>query len=238
MNLDRVTFKCEYCGKTYRSDAGYEKHKLICDLINLDREETFSIHRLSKIVIELVKSNNKLEREVSILKKQSQVKKQRIIILDILNNAPLPETKYEIFLDSICLTREDLEIIFSNNYIAGFSLILHSLIKKNNYLSIFKSFEQKDNTIYIFKEQWEILTVEDFDKLFSLISKKILVEFHIWQDENSDILYTEKFSSQYIANVKKIVGKDSLEKQRGMVHRNLYKFLQQNIQHIVEYEFT
>ena len=232
-------FKCPYCKREYSKQGCYEKHKIVCEIINTDKDnKTLGLNQLSLIVIDLVKSNNKLQKEVVELKKWIQTKKQKFNVLEWLNNNYIPSINFNKLLKEIEIGREELEIIFKSNNIQGITEILQNIIKTKDY-NLFKSFDQKENTIYVFKEKWEILSSREFDELFSLLWKKILHEFKKWQDENDSILYTEKFSVIYINNVKKIMGgKESFEKQKSIIHRNLYKFLKQNIQNVVEYEFS
>ena len=233
-------FRCPYCKREYIQKQGcYDKHKIVCEIINTDKDnKTLGLNQMSLLVIELVKSNNKLQKEVVELKKWIQTKKQKFNVSEWLNNNYVPSINFNKFLKEIEIGREELEIIFKSNNIQGITEILQNIIETRNS-DLFKSFDQKENTIYVFKEKWEILSTRDFDELFSLLWKKILHEFKIWQDENESILYTEKFSIIYINNVKKIMGgKESFEKQKSLIHRNLYKFLKQNIESIVEYEFS
>ena len=233
-------FKCKFCGMEYNSEACYNKHKVLCEILNTDKDcKNLGIYNLSLIVIELVKSNHKLQRDIVDLKRWVQIKKQKFVVLDWLNENCPSTNNFNTFIKTINITRNDLEIIFNSNYITGITEILQNLLKKGENNSLFKSFDQKDNTIYIYKEKWEILTSEDFENIFSILTKQIMTEFKKWQDENESILYTEKFSVIYIKNVKKIVGgTDSLEKQKNIIHRNLYKYLKQNLQNIIEYEFS
>ena len=51
------------------SEEGYDDHK-------------FTVEKLSQIVIELIKSNNKLRNDVKELKRWVQVKKKKIVVID------------------------------------------------------------------------------------------------------------------------------------------------------------
>ena len=63
--------------------------------------------------------------------------------------------------------------------------------------------------------------------------------FKLWQDENEYRLYTDDFSVIYINNVKKIMGgNETLDKQKKLVHKNLYKYLKVNLQNVIQYEFS
>ena len=242
--------KCKICNKEYHRQSAYDKHKLLCiggDACGGDSQTpqaTLNCGELGDlslrdIVLELVKSNNKLRKDVEELKRWVQTKKKKVIIVDWLNeNCKLTEN-YKQFISKLCITRKHLDIIFESNITDGIQEILQNCMNDLN-ISPFKSFDQKDNTIYVYNEEskWEQLSSTEFNNIISTITKSILAEFKSWQDENEHQLYTDDFSTIYIQNVKKVMGGDiSIDKQRIKIHRNLYKYLKMNLQNTIEYEF-
>ena len=211
------------------SDKGYDNHP-------------YSSRQLTQIVTELIKSNNKLRNEVAELKRWVQVKKRKIVIVDWLNENYQINQNYKEFVNNIVVTPNLLEIIFQTNLIEGIQRIFEEYMNKMEHQKIpLKSFDQKNNTIYVYNEKskWEVLSSEDFNNIVSILSKKILVEFKIWQDKNEHQLYTDDFSVIYIQNTKKVIGGDiPLEKLRAQIYRNLYKYLKLNLQNTIEYEFS
>jgi len=262
--------KCKNCNKKYYREAAYNKHKLLCiegesnetpllnsinnngsdikfeDLIS----KRISSQNLEKIVIELIKSNNQLKNDVNELKKWVQVKKKKINILEWLNDTLsktdeyLPIENYKEYLSNIVITRKHLECIFNSDLTIAIQEIIENYIKEKSLLSKrcvpFQSFNQKDNTIYIYTEnsKWKILSRETFNKIIFPISQKILEEFSKWKQENEDKLYTDDFSTIVIQNQKKVIGGDiSFEKLQDKMYKNLYKYLKKNLQNITEFEF-
>ena len=233
--------KCNICNKEYERQSAYDKHKLLCNngeiLGNGNKLEELS---LRDIVVELIKTNSKLQKDVDELKKWVYIKKKKVIIIDWLNLNSKPNINYKEFISNIVISQEDLKIIFKSNIIDGIVEILENFIRDKNDIPI-KSFDQKDNTIYVYNEQckWEQLSTTEFNSIISLITKNILTEFKKWQDENEDKLYTEEFSPIYLQNVKKVMGGDiPIDKQRNKIHKNIYKLLKMNLQNILEYDFT
>jgi len=224
------------------SEEGYDNHIL-------------SIEKLTQISIELIKSNNKLRKDVKELKRWVQIKKRKIIVIDWLNENMKPNQDYNNFITDIIINRNHLEYIFKTNYVDGIQEIIQNYISNYEEKNIpFKSFDQKDDTIYVYhnkenidatkdtsvndKGKWELLSPTVFNSMISIISKGILTEFKKWQDENEHQLYTEDFSVIYIQNVKKVMGGDvPLEKLRNKIHKNLYKHLKLNLQNTIQYEF-
>ena len=217
---------------------------LITEKINSEEgydNNAFSVEKLSEIVIELIKTNNKLRSDVKELKRWVQVKKKKIVVIDWLNENLKPNIDYKKFISELIITRKHLEYIFKTNYVEGIQEILQNHISNYEENNIpFKSFDQKDNTVYVYNtnQKWELLSPTDFNTVISTISKGILAEFKKWQDENEHQLYTEDFSVTYIQNVKKVMGGDiPIEKLRNKIHKNLYKLLKLNLQSTIQYEF-
>lgn len=240
-----ILFKCNICNKKYCREKSYQRHKLFCEILNDDKghQKNLGIYNLALIVEELVKSNDKLQKDVSELKTWVQTKKQKFIIIDWLNESYKINQTFNQFNSNITILHEDLDTIFKSNFINGIDDLLQKNIQRlrENDIDIpLKSFDQKDNTIYVFKdEKWQILSKEDLNELFSLISKELMSLFKLWQDENEYRLYTDDFSVIYINNVKKIMGgNETLDKQKKLVHRNLYKYLKVNLQNVIQYEFS
>jgi hypothetical protein len=252
MQTPIIRIKCVNCNKTYSRQSAYDKHKIFCNesdpnTIKLDNIDTLTLH---EIVIELVKSNNKLRKDVEELKRWVHTKKRKIIILDWLNenyvNNKKPLQNYKDFMSKCVITRESLEIIFKTNIIDGIQEILNTYIQnidqdqdQDQVLPLI-SFDQKDNAIYVFNEKnkWQLLSTTDFANIFSQLLKSIMEEYYKWKTENEANLYDEEFSDIYLQNTKKILGGDmSIDKQREKVHRNLYKYLKKNLQNTTEYEF-
>jgi len=211
--------------------------------------QTLSVEKLTQVVIELIKSNNKLRDDVKELKRWVQVKKKKVVVIDWLNINLKPKQNYKEFISKLVITRDNLEYIFNTNYVDGIKEILQNYMTNFEENDIpFKSFDIKNDIIYVYKKnvidesecnesesneseserksecKWEILSPTDFNDIVSTISKGILAEFKKWQDENEYRLYTDDFSLIYVLNVKKVMGGDiPIEKLRDKIHKNLYK---------------
>ena len=152
-----------------------------------------------------------------------------------------PTNNYKTYINSLVITRSDLEIIFELNLVDGIQKILENYINKDIDNSPFKAFDQKENKIYGYNENflWELISFNNFEEISQIINRKIINEFKNWQDEHETKLYTEEFSTIYLINVKKVMGGNrSGEKTQKIIHKNFYKYLKQNLQNIIEYEFS
>ena len=225
---------CRNCEKKYQREKAFNKHKLICIK---DKEELDKLD-IRDIVYELIKKNQKLENDLIELKRWVNTKKKKIIIIDWLNSNIKPDIIFYKFKDTFNISNEELEIIFETNIIDGITEIFNNKIKKYDNFCL-KAFEQKDNTIYIYNEKWEILSDENYILFISNLYKQIMTKFKEWQDKNEKNLYSNDFSDKYIKYVKKIMGGDiPIERQRAKIHRNIYNLIKCDLKNTIEYEFT
>ena len=249
----KLALYCPNCSKKYIRESSYEKHKLLCYNITnksyiknetiIDVSENVTIASckspslLMQTLEELVKSNNILKTEIAQLKKESQTKKQKIPIIDILNKNYKSTEDYIDYFD-ITVYRRDLENIFTYDLVFGIEKIIENKIDLTNENCPIVAFNQKENKIYGYtdKDKWSIISKEAFNNIVSKIIKNIMNEFKKWQDENNDKLYTEDFSMIYLKNVKKVMGGNiSQDKLSKKIYNNIFKLLKKPLSSI-EYE--
>ena len=225
---------CRNCEKRYEKEKAFNKHKLIC----VKNKEELDKLEIRDVVYELIKKNQKLENDLIEIKRWVNTKKKKIIIIDWLNNNIKPDISFDKLKNNFNIDDKELEIIFETNIIDGINEIFNNKIKSYDNLPI-KAFEQKDNTIYIYNEKWEILSDENYILFISNLYKQIMTKFKEWQDKNEKNLYSNDFSDKYIKYVKKIMGGDiPIERQRTKIHRNIYNSIKSDLKNTIEYEFT
>lgn len=226
---------CKNCSKVYQRDSAFQKHKLGC----IKKREDIENVNLKDLVLELIKKNEKLENDIFELQRWVNSKKKKIIILDWLNENIKPDLIFSEFIENIKVNQYELDIIFETNIIDGIIEILNNNLQKYEIYPV-KAFEQKDNTLYIYcKNEWKILTNDNYIVIISNIYKNIMTVFKDWQDRNESKLYTNEFSEKYIKYVKKIMGGDiPIDRQRAKIHRNLYKLIKLDLNNTIEYEFS
>lgn len=254
--MERLPLYCSNCNKKYIKEGSYNKHKLLCcnnanmspiplpisnKIEDLSGSAAIKILRDQPTILQtveaLVKSNNILKMEIANLKSHVCTQKRKIPIIDILNKNFTPTEDYNKFLD-IQTCRANLEYIFTTDLVSGILEILKTqldLIEENGPL---QAFDQKDNKIYGFNEdnQWELISIEKFDKILFRITKNILAEFKVWQEEHKKELYNEDFSTVYLKNVKKVMGGNM---DRTTFNKKIYNYLYQCLKKTltnIEYE--
>ena len=97
-------------------------------------------------------------------------------------------------------------------------------------LPAIKCFTQKENILYIYDNgKWDIMSNELFDRLIMTLSKKLIGEFFLWQNENEDKLDNDAFAITHARNLKKVMGGSvSIEILSLRVKKELYKYLKTN----------
>ena len=220
--------------------------------INIDSlKKDMNMPNLFAMVIMLYNKYEKLESEYSELKKYVAISKNKINILDYLNehfkcdymNMTSGGNNITKFMDELVITQEQLDKIFKYDYVDGiFNIICEYITKLNvkNILIPIKCFNTKENVLYIFDGQlWLIMDDVYLRKFIKSFDKKILTMFVEWKKSAEKTIDTEIFGEIYIQNMKKVIGGNYEKKSPlAMIKNRLYKHLKVDLQNIVHYDFV
>jgi hypothetical protein len=270
-------FICTYCKKIYIRKASYNNHLIKCKLCrfssNCGKTETESetasefvksdsesvvtmdslkkdltIHNLFAMVIMLYNKYEKLENEYNELKKYVNVTKNKINILDYLNenfkhdfmNMDAGGTNITKFMDELVIGEDQLQKIFKYDYVDGIFNIICDYINVKGSLVPIKCFNTKENVLYIFDgELWLIMDDNYLRKFIKSFDKKILTKFVEWKKIAEKTIDPEIFGEIYIQNMKKVIGGNYEKKNpASMIKNRLYKHLKVDLKSIVSYDFV
>ena len=220
--------------------------------INIDSlKKDMTMSNLFAMVIMLYNKYEKLESEYTELKKYVAITKNKINILDYLNenfkcdymNMTSGGNNITKFMDELVITQEQLDKIFKYDYVDGiFNIICEYITKLNvkNILIPIKCFNTKENVLYIFDGQlWLIMDDVYLRKFIKSFDKKILTMFVEWKKSAEKTIDTEIFGEIYIQNMKKVIGGNYEKKNPALMIKNrLYKHLKVDLQNIVHYDFA
>ena len=272
-NKNKNKFICAFCNKTYIRKSAYNNHLITCKLCrfssNCNKTESsasasasaslpvpVSIDALKKdmtmsnlfaMVIMLYNKYEKLESEYSELKKYVAITKNKINILDYLNEHFKRDyvggNNITKFMDELVITQEQLDKIFKYDYVDGiFNIICEYITKLNVKGSLLpiKCFNTKENVLYIFDGQsWLIMDDVYLRKFIKSFDKKILTMFVEWKKSAEQTIDSEIFGEIYIQNMKKVIGGNYEKKNPlAMIKNRLYKHLKVDLQNIVHYDFA
>jgi len=216
-------------------------------VINIDLlKKDLNIHNLFAMVIMLYNKYEKLESEYNELKKYVAITKNKINILDYLNENFKQEytsnggNNITKFMDELVIGEDQLQKIFKYDYVDGIFNIICDYINVKGSLFPIKCFNTKENVLYIFDGQlWLVMDDVYLRKFIKSFDKKILTKFVEWKKVAEKTIDPEIFGEIYIQNMKKVIGGNYEKKNPAqMIKNKLYKHLKIDLQSIVRYDFV
>ena len=267
----KLIYKCDYCNKEYIRKSNYNTHLNSCKLYNYCRARNnfcngngnaeleidkmdITTENIFKMLIILHNKYEKLEADYSELKKFVNVTKNKIDILEYLNQncaSQFENNCFDTFMNAMIIDNDCLDFVFKKDYIEGvYDIIVSNIqrIKDKSFNIPIKCFNQKDGILYIFERgtvergsgSWIIMDGEYFKKLIKHIDKKLLMLFLEWKLHMESTLDAETYSDIYIKNMKKVIGGNFVKKHTNLsmiIKNKLYKHLRVDIKNITTYEF-
>jgi hypothetical protein len=241
---------CVYCGKSYVKKTSLDKHIIICELLNNSKstiiendEDVPSQKKMYQILLELGNKFNKLEEKVDELNKWVVKKKKKVNVIDWLNTNITPEIKFDILIEKIIITQDDVKYLFDNS----FADTLNQIFSRNIYnlseteYPIF-AFIQKSNVFYIYENEesgWMELNREKIIKFLNRVHMKLLKAFGEYKKTNVDkIREDESFSLLCDKTSVKMMNVDFRQESiLGKIKGNMYSRMKTDMKALVEYEF-
>tara|TARA_Y100000992_G_scaffold69024_1_gene43105 strand:- start:12985 stop:13770 length:786 start_codon:yes stop_codon:yes gene_type:complete len=257
-------YTCHYCNKKYKRKYYYNNHIIQCKSHNLCKNnnniyDTKSIdndsiefdkinintENLFKLFINLTNKYDKLQKDYNELKQFSNVNKNKLDIIQYLNNNFLcRDYDFTDFCQDLSnnIIISDLEFIFKHDYVNGIGNILINFIEKIKFKNInhipLYGFNHKDGIIYIYDNtqlSWIQMNEKFLNYLIKQIDKVILKLFLEWKINNENKFLDEQFSEIYVLNMKKIVGNNYDKRNKNIMIKNIiYKHIRVSIKNVFE----
>ena len=250
MTTQKSSHQCPYCSRQFLRKSTFNRHIISCEILSktpkeryleeINRDDIPSIRQIYCVILEIAERQLKIEKKMEMIDKWVENKKKKLSVIDWLNDNLTPSSTYLEWLENITITRRHLELIFQHNHINGKIYILQEFLplSEENRLPI-KSFDQKQNALFIYNQKWQLMTPDLFDRLLNTLQKKLMDEFVRYQNDNMHRMSDENFTIEYIQLVQKVMGsKDTKEKVVSRIRRELYKHLKMNLRNIIQVEFT
>jgi hypothetical protein len=234
-------FECQ-CGKTYKYDSGYYRHKKKCVTINDNKEEDSSIKNVTDnkndLINYLIKENQEFKNLIlEIVKKDTynnsithtNSHNKAFNLNFFLNETCKDAMNITEFVDSIKLQLSDLEKVGELGYVNGISNIIVKNLKELDVTQRpVHCTDKKRETLYIKDEnKWE--KDDDKKKLRKVIKRvasknqRLLLKFkEVHPDCNTS---SSKYSDQYNTIIVESMGgsgDNDLEKEEKIM-RNILK---------------
>jgi hypothetical protein len=266
---------CNVCSKYYSRKSSLEKHKILCAFkqktkyeIKVETEESADIPnhlQLAKIVQELTLKLIKMEEKMEIMQKYVDKKKKQINVLTWLNSntglKPMQIFK-EWVKNSICVGQNDIENLMVNSLHYTFQRIFESQILINNdeiednysysYIYPVKSFQQKQNMIYIYDQEetqqqqnpgsklWRQMNQEDFVLLLKIIQQNLIGELSKWKIANKGKFdESDKISDLFNRAVIKLMNVSfTPDSTFSKIRNSLYNHVKIDLKPLIEVEIV
>ena len=185
--MSNSKYCCKQCNKTYSKKTLLDQHQPFCSFIHTSAKEheNKSIPLPSQeimfhYIVHLTKKVEKLEEKLSRIEKSTTISK-KIHINDYLKTLKSPLYTYSEWLNQIEVSDQDLEKLFEYDIKICIKSVLEDVLDSD---MPFTAFQEKQNAIYIFDTKWRAMTAEEFSKLVSIISHRILKKYMYWANEH------------------------------------------------------
>ena len=259
-NIPTCTYNCEYCGKKYKARNSLWYHKKNCDInkhtsnivitddkiltndsnivITDDKILTNNddIQTLSNLIVEMVKSNNEIQKQVLDVCKNIQPNisnsnnnNNTFNLQFFLNEQCKDAMNITDFINSVTLSLSDLENMGTSGYVNGISSII---IKELRGLDITKRpvhcSDAKRETLYIKDEdKWEKECPENTKMKTAIrtVEKKNIKLISEWTDKHPKFTNsTTRENDEYLQIlIETMGGKGDYEKNKNKVIKNIAK---------------
>ena len=235
-NADK-NHECE-CGKHYKHMSSLCNHKKICKyLINDEPTENADTSSDKKLIMELLKSNNELQKQIIELCKEGKTinnnttNNNQFNLQFFLNEQCKDALNLKDFVDQIKLQLSDLDMIGRVGYVEGMSKIFLRNLKE---LDVCKRpihcSDLKRETLYVKdKDAWEKENGENVKITLAIkeVEHKNIKQLPQWREENPTADDTEtKKHLEYQNILLEAMGGSTMEddnKKREKIVRNIAK---------------
>ena len=224
---------CPGCFKTFKKVGCYEKHIFACQRTN--EESMPSVKQLYEMITVLTEKYNTVQTELDYLKRQICTKNKKLDVLSWLNEQEKPETNWHTCMEQLEINVTDLLLIFKHGFIEGSFKIIQTYLRCGKQYDLIKCFEQKNNVVYIFDDEWKELQLDDFKITFNIIYKKMLSAFDDYKNENESQLKDDRFQLEYSDNFMKLLCVNiTFESKCSRIKNKIYVDLKESFKTITE----
>lgn len=236
--------QCPYCLKQYKIKSYFNRHVSACDLLrksSFERNDDMEINKdipdirkLYDMVIALTNKNKTLEEKVEKLSKYVEIKKKQIHLKEWLDQNYMTIQSYNLFMLTIKMTKDDFELVCKYDYIKALTIIFKKIFpfELQSILPL-KSFEQKENTIFIKNDDgWSIMTNTDLENIITIIGKQLMTLFVSWQESNKYKIKQDSYVEEYMNILQKMLMRNEIILSK--VKNSLYKHLKINLKNIIQ----
>lgn len=224
---------CQLCGKKYKRMGALRRHLVTCEIIHKNPKniETPTLDDMFKIMQKLVRENDSLKNKVSALERKVYQKKNKTDIIKWLNENEKINDNLNDWKENIRVEKSDFEYLSNGDFIDG----VFKIIERTENIPM-KGFTQKNNTIFVYGEQWEKCSITIFTDIVFKIQKRLLDYLREWINDLGDKFYYDTNNSKYMKLSSKILGNGDINDKIVKIYNKLYNKLKVNIRDVIEYQ--
>ena len=231
---------CPHCNKQFKLKKSLLNHMMLCELTNKEQITVIPTQKEMWMMLQkLYMDNKKLKKRVDHLEQTANKDVKKMNMVDWLNKND-KGVNIDIWLkNNVCVTLDDLEMIFKSDYTRGLSNILHNNIQ-NQENTPFRAFSHKSKQLYIYeKNNWKKSKKTDIMKIFDRISLNIL---KISKEYDKKLSKQEKYgidNLEYLKNCDKIMIVDTKKKERHYryIESSIIALTCKSLNDMTEYKF-
>lgn len=226
---------CEICGKGYKYQSGYYRHKKTCTPVKkINKNDLTSQNdKLIKLLVESTENNNKLCEKMLQMENNQKIiltnntinNNQKLNINVFLNEDCKNAMNLSDFVNKIQLTLDDLNYTMNNGFVKGITNIFVKNLEEMEVTSrpIHSVPDNKKTQFYIKDhDTWKCDKKEQkLDNTIDSVSKKQIHQIKQWESTHPEWNKTEEGMEDYMKMVQTIMG--GINENERQINRNQIK---------------
>lgn len=188
-------YKCSQCNKSCTTKNLLDQHQSFCIFIHTSaKEHQINNEKISlpspelmfQYMIHLTNKYEQLEQKLAKIEKNSiQIRRKHVD--EYIKTLEIPNQTFSSWLEKIQITDDDLEILFSDDLKNCIKCALEKCIKIKENMPIC-AFYQKQNSFYIYDGNWRLMSNDEFSRLISILSHRVLKKYMVWSNQHKEQL--------------------------------------------------
>jgi len=206
--------------------------------------DTPTTKKLYNMVMEMGKKISDMEKRIDEMNTWVKMKKQKVNIIDWLNQQYSPKLLFQQWISKITITDEHIERLQTSGLFEIIVEIFRENISTNEEEIAVRGFDRGNYALYIFTEEgWLKMTPEDVKKTMGNMHRKLLQGIVVWQKTNitecSVASLREHNEILYTTYIKKcMMTKLTTEQLSQRMANSLHKLIKQSVKDVVQCEFS
>ena len=194
-------YRCKYCDQTKISKEAFDRHFIYCKYIHTPQKERElqettlpSQQVMFQMLIDLNMKYRDLEKKMERIQ-SNQSNQSRKSVLKYLKGLPPLKTTFSKWMDEYkhTITKHHLKLFFDQSMVDAVNKAIIDIISVGKPDAIpVRNYLQKPTQVYMYDciadcsniFEWRPMVTEDWKRMYSVFSKKIVQMYFEWKKEN------------------------------------------------------